>query len=153
MGAGVFYALRDAIRQVNSEQVLDWHSPATVERIRLSVGDALSTSVSLKLLIFSSLIFIFRQNQRLQLQMLPGVFVDKALSDKLGDNYLIIFSLYTLTVVPTTILYKNISHAILFAEIKGDLKHFNTLASSSLACKTASNNPSSAVEPLQEALF
>ncbi|CAG5113950.1 Oidioi.mRNA.OKI2018_I69.chr2.g8039.t1.cds [Oikopleura dioica] len=44
MGAGVFYALRDAIRQVNTDKLLDWHSPATVERIRLSVGDALSTS-------------------------------------------------------------------------------------------------------------
>jgi xanthine dehydrogenase/oxidase len=59
MGAGVFYALRDAIRQTNSEPVLDWHSPATVERIRLSVGDSLSTSVSLNLMKLELTVFIF----------------------------------------------------------------------------------------------
>ena len=41
MGASVFFAIRDAVEQANPT-MLDFHSPATVENIRMSLDDTLA---------------------------------------------------------------------------------------------------------------
>ena len=45
MASSVLYALRDAVRQVNNEELMNWDSPATSERIRLAVGDIYAKEV------------------------------------------------------------------------------------------------------------
>jgi len=48
MASCVLYALRDAVRQVNSEEFMSWDSPATSERIRLAVGDVFAKEVDFR---------------------------------------------------------------------------------------------------------
>lgn len=45
MASSVLYAIRDAVRQVNTDKMMSWDSPATSERIRLAVGDSIAKSV------------------------------------------------------------------------------------------------------------
>ena len=47
MGSSVFFAIRDAIKSsFSSNSVLEFHSPATVENIRMSLNDTFATNVS-----------------------------------------------------------------------------------------------------------
>lgn len=46
MGASVFYAIRDAVREASTKQVMDFNSPATVENIRMACDDTFSLQVS-----------------------------------------------------------------------------------------------------------
>ena len=48
MGASVFFALRDALKNVSEQNVLQFDSPATVERIRMICDDQFSKIVSLE---------------------------------------------------------------------------------------------------------
>ena len=51
MGASVFFALRDALKPVSEQKILQFDSPATVERIRMICDDQFSKNVSLKITI------------------------------------------------------------------------------------------------------
>ena len=48
MGASVFFALRDALKPVSEQKILQFDSPATVERIRMICDDQFSKNVSFK---------------------------------------------------------------------------------------------------------
>ena len=45
MGASVFYAIRDAVKNASNQKILSFHSPATVANIRMACDDIFSEKV------------------------------------------------------------------------------------------------------------
>ena len=74
MGASVFFAIRDAVKNSSKAKILQFDSPATVERIRMACDDIFSEKVlktANTILNFLARIFEFT-NDRTMCYMIPN---------------------------------------------------------------------------------